>query len=163
VSKAGQTVDTSLYYMKQTIANAVSGHVHTCGRAFERHGAAVLRARVLRLPRALSPEPARAQCGTIGLTHAVANTSTLTGGAVELLKGSFFDRFVTRTLASTPESRAEEMEKDDGTIPPVRGLFTDDAEPPDAVRSVTPTWITPACSTTPDPRSRCTPPTGRAR
>lgn len=54
------------------------------------------------------------QCGTIGLTHAVANTSTLTGGTVDLVKGGFFDRFVTRTLASTPEARAEEMEKDDG-------------------------------------------------
>jgi hypothetical protein len=52
-------------------------------------------------------------CGTIGLVHAVANTSTHTGGTVELTRGSFFDRFVKSTLAQTPDARAAELEKDD--------------------------------------------------
>lgn len=52
-------------------------------------------------------------CGTIGLLHAVANLSTLTGGAVELAPDSFFGRFVASTLGKTPAERAEELERDD--------------------------------------------------
>lgn len=52
-------------------------------------------------------------CGTIGIIHAAANLSTLTGGDVPMAEGSFLESFVKKTLEMTPEKRAEELEKDD--------------------------------------------------
>lgn len=51
-------------------------------------------------------------CGTIGLLHSVANSSTFCGGPVEVKEGSFFDAFLKRTLAMTPEARAVALEDD---------------------------------------------------
>lgn len=52
-------------------------------------------------------------CGTIGLIHAVANLSTLTGGDIDLVPGSFLERYVRENLAKTPEERALALEADD--------------------------------------------------
>lgn len=51
-------------------------------------------------------------CGTIGMLHAIANASTLTGGPIA--KDSWLDTFVTSTLASTPDQRAARLETDGG-------------------------------------------------
>ena len=51
-------------------------------------------------------------CGTIGILHAVANASTLTGGGIELGSGSWFDRFLRRTLTLDPDARATALETD---------------------------------------------------
>lgn len=53
-------------------------------------------------------------CGTIGLIHAFANISTLTGGNVEFKPSSWLDRFITRTLPMSPEARAKALEEDEG-------------------------------------------------
>lgn len=52
-------------------------------------------------------------CGTIGILHSVANVSAPTGGMVPLREGSYFDKYITRTLAMTPEERAVALEEDD--------------------------------------------------
>lgn len=78
-------------------------------------------------------------CGTVGLIHAAANVSTFTGGDVEMVPGrcaggawlsfavgfdvpccvrvfvagSFFDKFLTRTLTMTADECAVALEEDD--------------------------------------------------
>lgn len=51
-------------------------------------------------------------CGTIGLLHAVANVSTLTGGDVELPEGSWFAKFIAASFAATPDERANALAED---------------------------------------------------
>ncbi len=43
----------------------------------------------------------------------MAAASDITGGPVKLDTGSWFEKFITSTVAKTPEERAEELEADD--------------------------------------------------
>lgn len=51
-------------------------------------------------------------CGTIGILHAIANNSTLTGGTIPLDESSWFARFITQTKTKSAEERATVLEAD---------------------------------------------------
>lgn len=51
-------------------------------------------------------------CGTIGLVHAVANTSALLGGRVPLADACWLHTFLSRALALTPDERCAALEAD---------------------------------------------------
>ena len=51
-------------------------------------------------------------CGTIGIIHALANSSALYGGGMELTPDSWLARFLASTAGSTPLERAHALEDD---------------------------------------------------
>jgi ubiquitin carboxyl-terminal hydrolase L3 len=53
-------------------------------------------------------------CGTIGILHTLANTSTATGGPIPIPAEAWTMRFMNKNSAASPDERAAALEADDG-------------------------------------------------